>query len=75
MYEVGKTEENPNAKGLALRKTRKTSTQITQLSAPTSDHDDETMEKFYDAKLLTRTPVDVKLSWVTSVPKLSKKYR
>ena len=73
MYEAGKTEESPNAKGLALlintnftdyvEKSEKhsdrtvsckinlhgiTFLQIIQVYAPTSDHDDETVEIFYE---------------------------
>ena len=78
MYEAGKktpkqTEENPNAKGLALILNKsfadfvekvekhsdrinsckiklqwKTSLQIIQIYAPTSDHDDETVDMFYE---------------------------
>ena len=68
MYEAGKTEENPNAKGLALLinknftdyvdKFEKHSERIIsckmklhgkiQVYAPTSDHDDETVEMFYE---------------------------
>ena len=73
MYEAGKTQENPNAKGLAplinknftdfvekfekhsdrtvLRKIklhRKTSLQIIQVYASTCDHDNETVELFYE---------------------------
>ena len=73
MYETGKTEENPNAKGLALLINKnftdyvenfeklsdriisckiklhgKTSLQIIQVYAPTCDHDNETVELFYE---------------------------
>ena len=73
MYETGKTEENPNGKGLALLINKnftdyvenfekhsdriisckiklhgKTSLQIIQVYAPTCDHDNETIELFYE---------------------------
>ena len=73
MYEAGKPEENPNAKGLALLISKtftdyvetfekhsdriisckiklhgKTSLQIIQVYAPTCDHDNETVELFYE---------------------------
>ena len=73
MYETGKTEESPNAKGLALLINKnftdyvenfekhsdriisckiklhgKTSLQIIQVYAPTCDHDNETVELFYE---------------------------
>ena len=73
MYEAGKTEENPNAKRLALLINKnfteyvekcekhsdriisckiklhgKTSPQIIQVYAPTGDHDNETVELFYE---------------------------
>ena len=73
MYETGKTEESPNAKGLALQINKnftdyvesfekhsdriisckikqhgKTSLQIIQVYAPTYDHDNETVELFYE---------------------------
>ena len=84
MYEAGKTEENPNAKGLALlminknftdyvekfekhsdrfisckiKLDGKTSLQIIQVYAPACDHDNETVELFYEEleKLQTRKP-------------------
>ena len=73
IYEAGKTEENPNAKRLALLINKhftdyvgkfekhsdriisckiqlhgKTSPQIIQVYAPTCDHDNETVELFYE---------------------------
>ena len=73
MYEAGKTEENPNAKGLALLMNKKftdyvekfkkhsdriisckiklhgkTPLQIIQVYAPTCDHDNKTVELFYE---------------------------
>ena len=73
MYETGKREESPNAKGLALLINKnftdyvekfekhsdriisckiklhgRTSLQIIQFYAPTCDHDNETVEQFYE---------------------------
>ena len=75
MYEAGKTDENPNAKGLALlinknfidcvenlksiqtesshsklnyTEEKKPSRQFIQVYAPTCDHDNETVEMFYE---------------------------
>ena len=73
VYEEGKTEKNPNAKGLAplinknftdyvekfekhsdrissckIKLHGKTSLQIIQVCAPTCDHNNETLELFFD---------------------------